>query len=180
MSKPVKDMIMAEYGRRLEGVDGAVVLEIRGIDSVQTNKFRLDLHKKKVRVTVMRNDLARKTIAGTKLEPISKVLAGPSAIAYGESVIDVARAIVEWAEKAKEFKLKGAVLDGNYFDGKAGVEALSKYPTREEAQAKVVSVVLAPGSKILGAAKSPGAKVLGIVKQVQEKLEKGEAISKVG
>jgi ribosomal protein L10 len=45
---------------------------------------------------------------------------------------------------------------------------LGSFPTREEAQAKVVTLVL-----------SPARNIMGVVKTIQEKLEKGEAIAKI-
>ena len=104
-----------------------------------------------------------------------------AALAYGaESVVNVARELVVWARKVKELDLKGAVLDGEFFDGEEGVKRLSAFPTRDEAQAKVVQLVLAPAGNIIGGAKGPGGQIMGIVKQIQEKLEAGETIAKVG
>ena len=95
----------------------------------------------------------------------------------GESVVALAREIVAWAKDKDSLKFKAAILDGITFEGKAGVEALSKYPTREEAQAKVVTLVLSPGRKLLGAVKGPGGRVMGIVKEIERKLEAGETIA---
>lgn len=75
--------------------------------------------------------------------------------------------------------LKGAVLDGEYFDGEDGVKLLGTFPTKAEAQAKVVTLVLSPARNLMGAVKGPGGRVLGIVKSIEEKLEKGEAIAKI-
>lgn len=181
MSKPVKDMIVAEYGRRFEGLDGALVVDIRGIDANANNEMRVDLHEKGIRVTVVKNALAKKALSDTALKELEPALAGPSAIAYGgESIIDVARALVDWAKKIDLLELKGAVLDGEYYDGDAGVRRLSDFPTRDEALAQVVQLVLSPGGNVVGAAQGAGGSVLGIVKQIQEKLEAGETISKVG
>lgn len=181
MSKPVKEMIMRDYESRFNGIDGALVLDIRGIDANHTNEMRIDLLGKGVRVTVVKNALARKAFAGGDLAALEPALEGPSAVAYGDdSVVNVARAVVEWAKKLEKLDLKGAVLDGTYFDGEAGVKRLSDFPTKEEAQATVVQLVLSPGSNIVGAAKGGGGRILGIVKQIQEKLENGETISKVG
>jgi len=181
MSKPVKEMIMRDYESRFNGIDGALVLDIRGIDANHTNEMRIDLLGKGVRVTVVKNALARKAFEGGDLAALEPALEGPSALAYGDdSVVNVARAVVEWAKKLEKLDLKGAVLDGQYFDGEAGVKRLSDFPTKEEAQATIVQLVLSPGSNVLGAAKGGGGRILGIVKQIQEKLENGETISKVG
>jgi len=181
MSKPVKEMIVGDYERRFADLDGALVVDIRGIDANATNELRQDLHAKGIRVTVVKNSLARKAFADTSFSSLEPALSGPSALAYGgESVVDVARALVAWAKKVELLELKGAVLDGVYFDGEAGVKRLSDFPTRDEALATVVQLVLSPGGNVLGAAKGAGGRVLGIVKQIQEKLEAGETISKVG
>ena len=87
---------------------------------------------------------------------------------------------MSWAKKIADLDLKGAVLDGEYFDGDKGVKRLSDFPTRDEAQAKVVQLILSPAGKVVSATTSPGSKLLGIVKEIQEKLEKGETIAKAG
>ncbi len=180
MSKPVKEMILADYQQRFTGIDGALVIDVRGIDANENNALRLGLQQKNIRVTVVRNTLARKAFAGTNLEAIEPALAGPAALAYGaDSVVDVAREIISWAKKVANLQFKGAVLDGEYFEGEAGVKRLSEFPTKEEAQAKVVQLVLSPAGNLVRAATSPGSNILGIVKELQERLEKGEAISKV-
>jgi len=177
MSKPVKEMIINQYRERFDGVEGAVIIELRGFDAIENNTFRDHLRGKGVRVSVVKNALARKAIAGTPLEAVSPALSGPAAFVWGaESVVDVARELVAWTKKAKDLQLKAAVLDGEFFEGSAGVKRLADFPTREEAQARVVSLVLAPAGNVVGAAKSAGANILGIVKSIQEKLEKGETI----
>jgi large subunit ribosomal protein L10 len=169
MSKPVKDMIASEYTRRFEGVTGAVVVEIRGLDAKATMSMRGSLLEKGIKVTIVKNALARRTFKGGPLASLEKALKGPSAMLTGaENAIIVARAIVKAAEAEKKIVLKGAIFDGEYYDGDAGVKKLGSFPTREEAQAKVVTLVL-----------SPARNIMGCVKTIQEKLEKGETISKV-
>ncbi len=181
MSKPVKEMIIDDYRKRFEGLDGALVVDIRGMTANDNNSLRKNLMQKQIRVTVIKNTLAKKAFDGTSLAPLDAVLEGPSALAYGaETVVDVARELVEWAKKVKQLTLKGAVLDGQFFEGEEGVKRLSQFPTREEAQARVVQLVLSPAGNLVRAATSPGSNILGIVKEIQERLEKGETIAKVG
>jgi large subunit ribosomal protein L10 len=181
MSKPVKELIMADYQRRFADLGEALLVDIRGIDANQNNALRLDLARKSIRVTVIKNSLARKAFAGTGLEALGPALEGPSALAYGaESVVDVARALVDWAKKVEQLQLKAAVLDGELFEGEAGVQRLSKYPTRPEAQARAVQLLLVPGGNLVRAVTSPGANVAGIIKELTERLEKGQTISKAG
>ncbi|MBG79277.1 MAG: 50S ribosomal protein L10 [Phycisphaerae bacterium] len=181
MSRPIKKMIVEEYQRRFEGVDDALIVDIRGIPANENNELRLGLLEKDIRVTVIRNNLARDAFSGTGLEGLTPGLEGPTALCYGgTSVVDIAREIVDWAKKIDDLDLKGAILDGQYFEGEAGVKELSKFPTREEAQAKAVQVVLSPGRNLVGAVAAPGSNLLAIVKEIQTRLEDGKAIEKVG
>jgi large subunit ribosomal protein L10 len=181
MSLKTKNLLIRDYQARIGDAENALVISVRGVGAIQTNKMRTDLAKKNIRITVVQNSLGKRAIGESPLKGLGKFLEGPSALAYGgESVVDVAREIIRWAAQIEKLELKGAILDGELFSGKAGVERLSKFPTKDEAIAKVVTLVLSPAQKIVGAVKAPGANLLGVVKAIEAKLEKGEAIAKVG
>lgn len=178
MSKTVKELLMRDYKDRLEGVDDALVVSIRGVAANDNNRLRNDLAAKQIKITVVRNSLVRKILADTPLAGLDPILEGPSAIAYGaESVVDVARELVRWAREVKNLELKGAILDGQVFEGNKGVVELSKFPTRDEAIAQAVTLVLSPGRNLMAQVKGPGAQLAGIIKAIEEKLEKGETVA---
>lgn len=179
MSKPVKELMMRDYRGLFEGVSDALVVSIRGVEANANNRLRLGLREKGVRITVLRNSLAKKAIADGPLEGLAPLLDGPSAIAYGgASVVDVARELVKWAKEIENFELKGALLEGELYEGAASVDALSKLPTREEAVAQVVTLILSPARNLAAQIKGPGSRLAGIVKAIEERLEKGETIEK--
>ncbi|MGP1346980.1 MAG: 50S ribosomal protein L10 [Phycisphaerales bacterium] len=181
MSKVVKEFMIRDYQDRVGDCQDAVLISIRGIPANKNNAFRQKLKQQNIQVTVIRNGLAKHAFADSGLSGLGPLLEGPSALAYGaESVVDVARALVKWTDELEQLELKGAVLDGQLFEGKAGVERLSKFPTRDEAIAEAVTLILSPGRKLMGAVKGPGGRLMGIVKAIEEKLEKGETIAKVG
>lgn len=179
MSKPIKQMIVREYESRIKGADQAMLIGIRGVKAIPTSGLRKSLAAKNIRITVLSNALAKKAFTGTPLEPLSKMLTGSSALAYGgQSVVEVAREIVKLIEKMPEVELKGAILDGQLFEGKAGVTELSKFPTKDEAIGKIVTLIVSPARKLMAQIKGPGGTVAGIVKAIEGKLEKGETIAK--
>lgn len=186
MSKTVKQAIMRDYTSRLTDpatskVREAMLISVRALKGTDNTKVRLGLAKKKIKVSVIRNSLARKNFAGTPLAPLADFLTGPSALVYGgASVVECAREVVGLIAKFPGIELKGAVLDGQLYSGKAGVEELSKLPTREEAVANVVTLIVSPAKKLMGQIKGPGSNIAGIIKAIETKLEKGETIAKVG
>ena len=178
MSKRVKNLIVDSYQRRFRELDGAVMIDLRGIAANDNNALRATLAEKQVRITVVKNGLAERAWVNTPMAGLVDLLEGSCAIAYGESVINVARDLIEQADQVK-FKFKGALLDGQVF-GPNEVKALSKYPTREEAQAQIIQVALGPAAQVIGAAVGAGSQIASIVKTIEEKLEKGETINRAG
>lgn len=180
MSKPVKELIIKQYTARVGDAQDAVLVSIRGVKAVDNNKIRLGLSKRNIKITMVRNALARKAFDGGALSALSELLVGSSALVYGgASAVEIARELVALVAKFPALEFKGALLDGMLFKGKAGVEELSKFPTKDEAIGQNVTLILSPARKLASQLKGPGTKVAGLVKAIEEKLEKGEAISKV-
>ncbi|MEX0886208.1 MAG: 50S ribosomal protein L10 [Phycisphaeraceae bacterium] len=182
MSKPVKELMIESYKQRFGDVTGAVLIDIRGIDAGVNNRLRAGLHAKQVKVTVVKNSLAKKAFEGTPLEPVQDLLEGSAAMVYPHNgdatAVDVARELLTWVKQIEGLTFRGAVLDGTVF-GPDEIETLSKYPTREEAQAQVVQLILTPAQKLVGSILSPAQKLAGLVDAIKDKLEAGEAIGKV-
>ncbi len=106
-------MIVAEYKRLFGDIGNALIIDIRGIEANENNDLRVDLLNKDIHITVLKNSLAKTAFKGTELESLSTTLTGPSALVVGgDSVVDVARNLVDWAKKIKQLELKAAVLDG--------------------------------------------------------------------
>ena len=118
MSKPVKNLIVESYKKRFEGVNGAVLVDIRGIESNSNNSMRAGLAEKQIRVTVVNNRLARRAFEGTELVPLGEMLDGPVALAYpvaeDVSIVNVARELIDVA-KTVNMEFRGALMEGIVF-----------------------------------------------------------------
>lgn len=183
MSKRVKSLIEKDYSARLGHVDAVAVINPRGITAKQTNVLRRKLAEKGVKVTVVKNTLARRAGAQIGIEGFERLLDGPSAVVYGEKKADgdataissVCRVLID-QKKDKAFtalELRGVFFDGEVYQGEAGVEKVSKFPTREEAIADLVGCILGPGAQLAGALNGPGAAIAGILKAIEEKKGEG-------
>jgi len=174
MSKPVKNLITESYKKKFAEIDGAVLIDIRGIKSNDNNRLRDGLAKKQIKITVVKNNLARRAFDGTTLAQIHELLEGPCALVYGgESVVNVARELIENLKTIENVLFKGAVMEGQLYAADQ-IEALSKFPTREEAQAQVVTLFLSPAKNLVGAILGPGRKVASLIKAIEEKAKEKE------
>ena len=177
MSRSMKERLVRDYRERLADIEDAMLISLRGIDANRNNTIRKGLLRQDIHITVVRNALFGKMIAGTSLGPLEKVLTGSNAVVYGgESVVEMAREIVGLIKENPELELHGAVLDGELFEGEEGVTRLSKFPTRDEAIAQNITLILSPARNLVGAVTGPGSGLAGLIKAIEEKLEKGETI----
>ena len=169
MSKPVKELLRKDLASRLEGVTSLAVVGFAGLGAIANNKVRTQLREKDIRLTVVKNSVARAAFESVGLETAKDLLDGPCAIAFGaDSVVTVVRTLLDLGKEFQALTVKAALMEGAAF-GTDQIQALSKYPTRDEAIARLVSCILSPGSKIAGAARSPAAKIAGILKTIEEK-----------
>src|SRR5205085_10355049 len=65
MSKKVKNLITNEFKKKLGDVDGVAVISPQGIDGQKNDGIRSKLHAKGLRMTVVKNTLARRATEGT-------------------------------------------------------------------------------------------------------------------
>jgi large subunit ribosomal protein L10 len=169
MSKPVKALIRDELTRRLEGVTSLAVVGLTGVDAITTTNMRKRLREQDIRLLVIKNALAKQAFKAIDLEVASDLLDGPCALAYGgDNVVSLVRELLDIKkEYANELVVKAAVMDGEAF-GSDRIEALSKFPTRDEAIGTIISCALAPGMKAAACILAPGSKIASLVKAIEE------------
>lgn len=176
MSYFVKGLVQNEYKTKFTGMREFVVIDTTGISGVDNNVMRGDLKAKGIRVAVVKNSLMRAAAKELAIPAAADLfVSGPCTVVYGgDSVVDVAKAIVDWSKKLKTIALKGAYVDGVVVSGK-GVTDLSKMPSRVELQGQVVGLIKSPGAKVAGAILGPGSRIAGCIKTLIEKLEEKDA-----
>ena len=169
MSKPVKELMRKELISRFEGVTSLAVVDLTGVNAVANNMIRARLRDKGIRLTVVKNILARQAFKEVGLAQAGDMLEGPCAITSGgDNVVSMVRELLDIAKEVPALTVKAALLEGEVFPAERIVE-LSKYPTRDEAIAAVVACALSPGRKLAGCVLAPGSAIAGILKTLEEK-----------
>jgi large subunit ribosomal protein L10 len=175
MSKKVKGLITNELTAKFKGVETLGVINPRGIDGIKTNGLRRRMRAKGLRMTVVKNSLVRRAVGDGKLKGFEKLLNGPSALVHGEgSVASIARFLLAEKKNDEKLEIRGVFFDGEVFEGDKGIERASKMPTRQEAIANVLGLILGPGRKLAGAIKGPGGTLGAMLKTIEEKAKTKE------
>ena len=176
MSKVVKTMELEAIRTEFAGVKDMVVMGVGKLDCTADQQFRANLRKKMVRVKRIKNSMARKVLGeqGIKIAADSPYFAGTTLYAWssvsGMAIAELCRAIdgeLTGKQKASykdKLILKGAVAEGLPIS----FDIAKKLPTRLEAIANVVGMMLAPAGKIVSQLRAPGANLASQIKTISE------------
>jgi large subunit ribosomal protein L10 len=177
MSRAVKDLVERELKKEYAELDSVLVVGVHGLKGTEVNKLRGELRKKGIAVHVVKNRAAKRVLAGTALAPITSILTGPCAfVSGGPSPVDTAKELLRLAKEYPAFELRSGLVEGEA--ELLSVEEISKRRSRTELQGDIVMLAVSPARRIAGCL-NMGGKVAGCLKAMIDKLEKGEAITKV-
>jgi len=169
MSKYVKQLMINDIQAELGDCREVLVVDVSKIDGVTTNKWRLGLRKKQIRVVGVKNAVAKKALSDVGLTGIADVLKGPSAIVFGgEDIVALAREVTSSIKDIKTAELKGGAI-GDMSLTASQVEDISKSPGRRELLSQIAGLMLSPGGRLAGAIRGPGGRVAGCAKAIADK-----------
>jgi large subunit ribosomal protein L10 len=183
MSKAIKEMQMTSLRDTFGEVRDMVVLSVKGLDCHADHSFRAALRKKKVRLQVVKNSLTSKIFGemGLAAAQTATYWAGPTTLAWGApgvSIAEISRAIEAELKNTKmaaaykdKVAVKGAIAEGQ----PVGFDVALKMPTREEAIAQIVGMILGPGSAIAGCLTGPASQIASQIQTISEKTEEPAA-----
>jgi len=143
MDKAGKAEILGEIKEAFENVSSIVIADYRGITVPVITAMRDDFRKNGCHYRVLKNSLVKMAVKGGVMEPMSALMAGPTAVIWStESPQITAKIALKWAKDEPKFKIKGGYFDGKALDP-AGVDSLSRLPGKDEIRASLLMTFLA-------------------------------------
>ncbi len=170
MSKHLKSLTVAEYSRRLDGVGDALLVNVIGLDSLNTYLLRKELRSKNLNLLVVKTSLAKRAAEGTRLASAFDGGEGSLAVVWGgEDFVSLAKEVVEIGKRPEFEKLqtRGGIMDGEKLSAEKVAE-VSKWPNRTQQIGILVGQILAPGANLLSQIKAPGGLLMSQVKKKSE------------
>jgi ribosomal protein L10 len=172
MSKYVKNLIVKDLSRRLDGVEDAVLVDVIGMDANETVTLRKELREKDIYLLVVKNSLAQRATEGTPLCAAFEGMEGSLAVVWGgEDFVSLVKEVskLDKGTEYQAFETRGGVMDGEQLSPDK-VKEISKWPNRQQQLSILVGQILSPGAQLLSQLNAPGGAVLS---QIEQKAEEG-------
>ena len=140
----LKQPIVEEISNSIKDAQSVVLVNYSGLTVEQDTILRKELREAGVQYKVYKNTMMRRAFEGTAFESLSDHLHGTNAIAISETDATApARILAKYAKDVPTLELVAGVVEDTYYDN-AGIEALSKVPSREELLGKLLGSIQSP------------------------------------
>ena len=158
----LKQPIVQAIAEDVKDAQSIILVDYRGLTVAEDTELRKQLREANIIYKVCKNTMMKRAFEGTEFAGLEEYLAGPSALAISkDDVTAPARILCNFAKNAAALELKAGVIEGTVYDV-AGLQALSKIPSREELL-----------SKLLGSMQSPITNFARVLKQIAEQDDAG-------
>ena len=153
----LKQPIVQAIADDIKDAQSVVIVDYRGLTVAQDTELRKQLREAGVIYKVCKNTMMKRAFEGTEFAGLEEYLEGPSALVVSkDDATAPARIICKFAKTAEALEVKAGVVEGNVYDA-AGINELSKVPSREELL-----------SKLLGSLQSPITNLARVLNQIAE------------
>jgi len=146
LNRSEKEAVIAEVTSLAAQAQTLVIAEYRGITVASMTKLRVDARSKGVTLSVLKNTLARRALAGSSFEVVADQLTGPLIYGFSEDAVAAAKVVADFAKTNDKLVIRGGVFGGKSLDVD-GVKQLANIPSKEVLLAQLLGLMQSPISR---------------------------------
>lgn len=166
-----KKQIVSEVNEAANSALSAVLADYRGVTVSDLTLLRKNARQNGVYLRVVRNTLLKRAVEGTNFECINSALTGPTILAFSmEDPGAAARVLKDFAKANDKFEVKALSIGGKLL-GADQIDALANLPTYDQAVSMLMSVMLAPVTKLVRTFNEVPTKVTRAVAAVRDQKQ---------
>jgi len=149
-----KREFVASLGLVFAETSMVVVTQNKGLTVAEVSDLRRKMRASGSTYKVAKNRLAVLALDGTRFDGIKPMLKGPTALAWSQDPVAVAKAAVDYAKTNEKFVVIGGAL-GTQMLNADGIKALADLPSLDALRARLVGMIQTPGTRIAGVLAAP-------------------------
>ncbi len=123
-----------------------VIAEYRGITVADMTKLRVEARSQGVTLTVLKNTLARRAVAGSSFEVVADQMTGPLIYGFSEDAVAAAKVVANFSKTNDKLVIRGGAYGGKVLSVD-GVKQLASIPSKEVLLAQLCGLLMSPVSR---------------------------------
>ena len=123
-----------------------VMAEYRGITVADMTRLRSQARGNGVTLSVLKNTLARRAVAGSPFEVLSDQMTGPLIYGFSVDAVAAAKVVADFAKTNEKLVIRGGAFAGKILDVN-GVKQLASIPSKEVLLAQICGLLMSPISR---------------------------------
>jgi large subunit ribosomal protein L10 len=109
-------------------------------------KFRATARSQGVSLSVLKNTLARRAVAGTAFENVTDQMTGPLIYGFSVDAVAAAKVVADFAKTNDKLVIRGGAFAGKPLDVD-GVKQLANIPSKDVLLAQLCGLLMSPISR---------------------------------
>ncbi|MBS0597739.1 MAG: 50S ribosomal protein L10 [Burkholderiaceae bacterium] len=153
LNRSEKEAVIKEVTDLAAKAQTLVMAEYRGVTVADMTKLRSSARSQGVALSVLKNTLARRAVAGSSFEVASEQMSGPLIYGFSEDAVAAAKVVADFAKTNDKLVIRAGVYGGKALDAN-GVKELASIPSKEVLLAQLCGLLMSPISRtavVLGA-----------------------------
>ena len=147
LNRSEKEAVISEVTGLAAKAQTLVIAEYRGITVADMTKLRSTARSSGVELSVLKNTLARRAVAGSSFEVVSDQMTGPLIYSFSEDAVAAAKVVADFAKTNAKLVIRAGAYGGKALDVE-GVKQLASIPSKEVLLAQLLGLMQSPISRI--------------------------------
>jgi len=153
LNRSEKEAVITEVTSLATQAQTLVMAEYRGITVADMTKLRSQARSEGVSLSVLKNTLARRAVAGSRFEVVADQMTGPLIYGFSVDAVAAAKVVADFAKTNDKLVIRGGATSGKALDIN-GVKQLASIPSKEVLLSQLCGLLMSPVSRtavVLGA-----------------------------
>lgn len=153
LNRSEKEAVIKEVTDLAAKAQTLVMAEYRGITVADMTELRNKARSHGVALSVLKNTLVRRAVAGSSFEIVADQMSGPLIYGFSEDAVAAAKVVADFAKTNDKLVIRAGVYDGKALDVN-GVKQLASIPSKEVLLSQLCGLLMSPIARtavVLGA-----------------------------
>lgn len=130
--------------RNIQDAQAVFIVKYSGVKSPDLSALRQNLKSANAQLLVVKNSVARRSVAQTPLNDLTQAIEGPCGFVFiNQEPVSVSKILCGFTKDHEQLRIEGGIIKDKLIN-KEAVLAMSKLPSREVLIAKLVMTLNAP------------------------------------